>query len=85
MQVTAQSTPLLEESLLTTGVNVIPVVLPTGMVEAAGGGLRAIETACGAAFGVEELEPLLHPTRRDDATSKTPARISRLAATASLP
>lgn len=84
VQVTAQSTPLLPGSLLTTGLNVIPVVLPTGTVDEAGGGFNAIETA-GCVFGAEEPEPLLHPTRREVANTKPPASIHRLAATASLP
>jgi hypothetical protein len=81
----AQSTPELLGSLLTTGVNAIPAVLPTDIVVVVGGGVSAIETA-GCVVEVDELL-LLPPqaARKEIAPTKIiEVRIRRLAATADL-
>jgi len=81
-QVTAQSTPKLPESLLTTGVNLIPAVLPTGTDVLVGAGLRAIETPL--AWLEETLLLLPHATKKPTAAAKGNVRIRRLAGTANL-
>jgi len=74
-QVMAQSTPSAFESLLTTGENCIPVVLPTGTLVLDGAGLRAIETAGGLE---EELLLLpLHAIEVESAAIISRVRIRR--------
>jgi hypothetical protein len=69
-------------SLLTTGVNWIPAVLPTGTVVVVGAGFRAIETLDDEVAGAEEL--LLQAARKPIAAAKMKVRIRRIAATANL-
>ncbi|HEV2732778.1 MAG TPA: hypothetical protein VGV15_22325 [Terriglobales bacterium] len=82
-QVSAQSTPELAGSLLTTGVNWIPVVLPTGTLVVVGAGLRAIETPAGALLE-DLLLPLLHASEKEIADMIRNISIRRLTATAIL-
>jgi len=81
-QVTAQSTPSLPASLLTTGVNCIPVVLPTGTAVLVGAGFRAIETL--PAWLEEPLLLLPHATKKQTAAAKRSVGTRRRATTANL-
>src|ERR1700729_4138845 len=82
-QVTAQSTPELLGSLLTTGLNWIPAAFPTATDVTLGGGVRAIETP--GTDWLEALLPLLpHAARKQIATSRRNMEIRRLATTANL-
>jgi len=70
-------------SLLTTGLNWIPVVFPTATDVTLGGGVRAMETP-----GADWLEALLplppHAARKQIVPSKRNAEIHRLATMANL-
>ena len=65
--VIAQSTPAFVGSLLTTGVNSIPLVLPTATVVVDGAGLSAIDMAAWAVWLDEVLLLLLHPIEKQSA------------------
>jgi len=78
----AQSTPAFEESLLTTAVNWIPLVLPTIVVVVDGAGFRAMESADDGVVEWEELPP--QAVRNNIAPRITEVRIGLVAGTAGL-